>query len=468
MTEIPAQLEHALREHGQEQVLLWWSKLDEHQRAFLLSQLSTIDLPHVSQLFQERGKGWELPSSDRIEPIPVTCLRPDDAEVRELGEKAVSEGQVAALVVAGGQGTRLGFDPPKGMYPIGPVSGLSLFQIHAEKLLAVQRRYGARVPLLVMTSEATDAATREFFQQHNFFGLPTEDVHFFCQGTMPAVDLQTGRLLMESPGRLATSPNGHGGVLLALHDSGLLEMLSEMGVRDVFYFQVDNPLVKIADPLYLGFHRKHNAQVSSKVIAKKGPTDRLGNLVLIDGKCSIIEYSDLPDEMANARVEDGGLRFSHGNPAIHIFSVEFLRQVAASEARIPFHLARKKVPHVTIDGEQINPQEPNAIKFEMFVFDLLPLAERWTAVETTYEEEFEPLKNAEGKNSPESVKKAMSDLAMRWLREAGADVSELEEQGGYVEISPLFALDQSELERKIERGWKVTQSVYLDNVGKRT
>ena len=201
--------------------------------------------------------------------------------------------------MAGGQGSRLGFEHPKGMYAIGPVTGKSLFQIHAEKVLALRHRYGRPVPLLVMTSHTNDAETRAFFQEHGNFGLPDDELIFFTQGTMPAVDLATGKLLMESRGRLFTSPNGHGGTLTALADRGLLDQLGSRGIRHIFYFQVDNPLVKVADPVFLGHHLAARAEVSSKIVPKRGPDDKVGNLVLVDGRQAMIEYSDLPAEMAN-------------------------------------------------------------------------------------------------------------------------------------------------------------------------
>lgn len=206
---------------------------------------------------------------------------------------------MAVLLVAGGQGSRLGFEHPKGMFPIGPVSNKTLFQIHAEKVLALQRRYGRLVPFLIMTSPATDAETRDFFRQQKYFGLAPDEVWFFCQGTMPALDMASGRLLMEAPGRLFLSPNGHGGTLTALADSGLLDRLRNQGIREVFYFQVDNPLIKVADPVFLGHHLGQRAEVSARIVPKEGPTDRLGNLVLVDGRCTMIEYSDLPLELCN-------------------------------------------------------------------------------------------------------------------------------------------------------------------------
>jgi UDP-N-acetylglucosamine/UDP-N-acetylgalactosamine diphosphorylase len=279
---------------------------------------------------------------------------------------------------------------------------------------------------------------------------------------MPALDLATGKLLLERPGRLFTSPNGHGGTLTAMADTGLLDALHHRGVRHIFFFQVDNPLVKIADTQFLGRHVRANADVSSKVIPKEGPFDRLGNLVLIDGKKSIIEYSDLPAELAERRDANGGLLIAAGNPAIHIFSLEFLQRVTSGAAEsLPYHLARKKVPYWdTGKDAPVEPVKENALKFERFIFDVLPLAHRWVAVATSRREEFFPLKNATGSDSPEVVKRAISELAAEWLRRAGAEVA----GDAVVEISPLVALEPGDASNLVRPGQKIESPIYLDEV----
>jgi UDP-N-acetylglucosamine/UDP-N-acetylgalactosamine diphosphorylase len=448
---VPDDLRRRLQEHRQDHVLAWWDRLDDGERRGLLDQLRGLDLDLLRQLYARREERFRLPDPTRIQPVPVTRLGGDTGAARRRGEEALRRGEVAALVVAGGQGSRLGFEHPKGMFPVGPVSNKSLFQIHAERVLALGRRYGRPIPLLVMTSDATQAETEPFFREHGRFGLPAEDLTFFKQGTMPALDLATGRLLMEAPGRLFLSPNGHGGTLAALKDQGLLDRLRRRGVRQLFYFQVDNPLVKVADPVFLGQHLEADAEVSSRIVPKEGPEDKLGNMVLIDGRCSMIEYIDLPRELGEARDEQGRLRIWAGSPAIHIFSLDFLDRVAARYDRLPFHFARKKVPHIDERGNLVQPAKENALKFEKFIFDVLPLAERWTVVETTRREEFEPLKNATGPDSPESVRRAISRLAGDWLEAAGVRVPR-EGRGdpaAALEVSPLFALDREEFAAKL-------------------
>jgi UDP-N-acetylglucosamine/UDP-N-acetylgalactosamine diphosphorylase len=431
--------------------------LHDREQRELMEQLQGLDLAQLRQLYEKRDAAIAVPSSDRIAPVPVIGIDGNASEARRRGENALKKGEVAVILVAGGQGSRLGFEHPKGMFPIGPVSNKTLFQLHAEKVLATSRRYGKPVPLLLMTSPATDDETQAFFKKHRYFGLPAVDVQFFQQGTMPALDIATGKLLMESPGRLFASPNGHGGTLTGLADSGLLDHMRERGIQHIFYFQVDNPLVKVADPIFLGHHLMANAEVSSKIVSKETPTDKVGNMVLIDGRCSIIEYSDLPKELAEQRDTNGKLRIWAGSPAIHYFAVDFLDRVTRGDARIPFHVARKKVPHVDEHGRHVEPTKENALKFEMFIFDVLPLADRWTVMETSRREEFVPLKNATDADSPEVVRRAICDLAKDWLESAGATVA----SGTAVEISPLYALDADELKGKVNPNTTIRQATFL-------
>jgi UDP-N-acetylglucosamine/UDP-N-acetylgalactosamine diphosphorylase len=270
-------------------------------------------------------------------------------------------------------------------------------------------------------------------------------------------------LLLESPGRLFLSPDGHGGTLTALASSGLLERLRRRGIRHLFYFQVDNPLVKVADPVFLGRHLSGRSEASSKIVPKQGPKDRLGNLVLVEGRCTMIEYSDLPDRLAHETDETGRLRLWVGSPAIHLFDLDFLARLTHGAGLLPFHIARKKVPYLDETGRVVQPEKENALKFERFIFDVLPLAERWLVVETSHREEFAPLKNAEGADSPQAVEAALTNLAADWLDRAGVEVPRT--AGGQpsfpLEISPLFALDAEELATKVDRNTRINGPTYF-------
>ncbi len=452
MSTPPPELTETLARHGQQHLTYGWERLTPAGRDALVAQIAAIDFPALAGLHATRDTpATALPPRERIRPVPV---QPETTAARAAGEAALRNGEVAVLLVAGGQGSRLGFEKPKGMYRVGPVSGASLFQVHAEKVLATSRRYGRPVPLLVMTSPATHADTEAFFRDNAYFGLPAGEVRFFQQGTMPAVDIATGKLLLEAPGKLFLSPNGHGGTLTALADSGLLAELEARGVRSVFYFQVDNPLVKVCDPAFLGAHVAASSEASSKVVFKEQPGEKVGVLASIDGRCAIVEYSDMPAAMAAERDEAGALVFRAGNPAIHIFDVGFLRRVTGRG--LDYHLARKKVPHLDVaTGAAVAPTTENALKFEQFIFDALPLADRWLAMETRREEEFAPLKNATGADSPQTVHELMTRLHRGWLEAAGATAA------AAVEISPLFALDADECRAKVQPGARFDQPTYL-------
>jgi UDP-N-acetylglucosamine/UDP-N-acetylgalactosamine diphosphorylase len=459
MTDAPPDLTHRLRLHGQEHVLAGWDRLTPAERTALVGQLAGVDLAELDALYKRKDEPHTvLPPRDRIAPLPVEPADSIPPSAIAAGEEVLRSGQVAALVVAGGQGSRLGFEKPKGMFPVGPVSNASLFQLHSEKVLALSRKYGKPVPLLVMTSPATHADTEAYFREHHHFGLAREQVTFFQQGTMPALDLATGKLLLEKPGSLFLSPNGHGGTLTALADSGLLADLKARGVRHIFYFQVDNPLVSVCDPAFVGRHVEIGSEASSKVVFKERPEEKVGIYALIDGRCGIIEYSDLPDDMAAEREPTGELRYRAGSPAIHVFAVPFLERVTSGAGRLAYHVARKKVPHWDpTTGQAVIPERENALKFEMFVFDALPMAERWLAVSVRREDEFAPLKNATGADSPEAVRKAISDRSSRWLRAAGVAVPD----GVPVEVRPVFALNAADCTAKLPPGFRVTGPTVL-------
>ena len=462
-----------LARHGQDHLLAGWDALDDAARSRLADEIGSIDLDQLDTLFRQLVGSDETQSFENVEPIPVDRLPRTDGErvarrhVVAIGEAALAAGEVAVIVVAGGSGTRLGFDGPKGTYPIAPVSGATLFQIHAEKVVALSKRHGKTIPFYVMTSPENHAVTARFFAEHDNFAL--EHVRFFVQGQMPAVDLESGKILRSSPEHVALSPDGHGGTLYALAAPGAdgkpscLHEMRDRGVRSLFYFQVDNPMVKIADPAFLGLHRQADAEMSFKVIEKTEPNEKVGVVVKADGKPQVIEYSDLPASLAELREPDNSLRLWAGSIAIHVFEVAFIERLVAGDLRLPFHRAIKKVPHVSPDGTPVKPDAPNAVKFERFIFDALPLAERYALVECDRAVEFEPLKNATGPDSPATVRQRMSDRFADWLEAAGAVVSRRNDGSVPfgIEISPLYALDSAELKGKLPVGMVVDEPLLI-------
>lgn len=450
MESLKTQLLRILSPYGQEHVLRFWESLTPEEKQALAKQVKAIDFDLLARLVDETGK--PPLAEENIEPAPFIELPADDASAkrwsraRETGEAVLRAGRVAAFVVAGGQGTRLGFDGPKGAFPVGPITDRSLFQVHAEKVLAASRRYGNTIPFAVMTSSTNDAATRAFFEEHEFFGLPADSVRIFTQEEMPAVDL-SGKLILDTPGHIFVSPNGHGGSLKALWDSGCIEWLEDLGIDTISYFQVDNPLVKVIEASFVGFHVEGAADISLKVLRRTIPDEKLGIWVQVAGRDRVVEYIDMPAEKMRARNEDGSLQFSGGSIAIHCFSVAFIRALNQEGFALPVHHTHKKIPFVDENGKTVKPTEPNGTKLETFVFDALALAKSVVAVETLREEEFSPVKNATGTDSPETARRDMSRAYARLLRAAGINVPV--DTNGYplypIEMSPLVGQNPQEI-----------------------
>jgi UDP-N-acetylglucosamine/UDP-N-acetylgalactosamine diphosphorylase len=475
----PTQLLDRLRPHGQEHLLQFWDELSPAERKELTAQIESVDLAHVGKLHQEataKSNTDAAPKDSaesslaelaaRAEPPPAVRLADQKTNLaqaeraRKAGEQALSAGTVGVVLVAGGQGSRLGFEHPKGLFPIGPVSGATLFQILFQKILATQRKYGADVPLYLMTSPATHEETLAALDEVDRYGLSAKNVCVFCQGTMPTVDAATGRLLLEAKGKLFLSPDGHGGMLQALVRSGALLDMRRRGLTQLFYMQVDNPLAVVCDPSFIGYHLGSGSEVSTQVVAKHDPLERVGNVVSIDGRVQIIEYSDLPAETARQTLADGSLKLWAGNIAVHVFDVAFLERASGDRDSLPFHIARKAAPHVDPTGEVVTPEKPTAIKFERFIFDLMPAARHSLVYEVDQQATFAPVKNASGakSDSPETVQAQMVALYKKWLSAAGAKVDE----GVRVEISPLFALDAAGVAEKVKPGLRVNKAQYFE------
>ncbi len=460
-----AELADRLEPFGQQHLLRFWDEIDDRGRARLAEQIAAIDLAQMVELFRHTAAAQDWAALARqAEPPPAIRLAErktaeSKASARSRGEQALSAGEIGVLLTAGGQGSRLGFDLPKGMYPIGPVSGATLLQVHLEKALAAARRYGAAVPVYMMTSPITHDEQVAFLDKQNRFGLAEDDLVVFCQGTMPAVDAKTGQLLLAAKDDVFLSPNGHGGTIAALADSGAIEHMRRRGVKHLFYLQVDNPLTPIADAEFIGHHLLAGSELTSMAVTKQTPRDKLGNFVAVDGRVQVIEYSDFPDHVAERRNADGSLTFWAGSIAVHVFAVDFLERTLRLRDALPFHVARKKVPYVDDTGRLVEPSQPNALKFERFIFDLLPHAENAIVVEYPERDVFAPLKNAPGtdRDTPEYVRDFMIAQHRRWLATAGVSVAE----GVPVEISPLWALDGPGVVGRSDRPKSINQPTYL-------
>jgi len=445
----------AFENAGQGQVFRFIGELDPEGRERLLRQAASVDLDEVASLVDTHVKGVGEGELDLrgLQPAPYEPLPAhggDPARWKaawDAGAEAIKAGRVAAFTVAGGQGTRLGYDGPKGTYPVTPVTGKTLFRVFAEKIARSGERFGRTIPWFIMTSEINHAATVDAFEANDYFGLPKGSVHFFTQGLVPAVD-RDGKILLSAKDKIAMTPDGHGGSLRALVRSGAVDTMKEAGIDTVSYFQVDNPIIRCIDPAFIGFHVLGGSELSSKMVPKAYALEKVGHFCVQEGVTKVIEYSDMPAEMQEETDDDGNLRFNAGSVAIHVFDRDFIARVGggAKDARLPFHRANKKIPYVDAEGNEVSPEEPNGIKFEMFVFDALPLAGNPVIIEAPRADDFSPVKNAEGRDSPQTAKEDQLRMFARWLRAAGESI-ETDESGLpkiAFEISPRFAADEED------------------------
>ena len=437
---------------GQGHVFNWWDDITSSERDALYKQLVAIDLDVLEHLVEKLVVDEPNGQPRHLEPSPIIHLprTPQEHDFREKaltrGEEILRSGLCAAFVAAGGGDSDLEIGGVKGMYPMTPVTGKTLFQLHTEKVLGLRARYGCTIPLFVMTSADNHDAIREFFEAHDHFGFPAEDLFFLPQGMLPLVDF-SGNLILEERGRLAMKPDGHGGAIRALYNSGALDELEERGIKYIFYFQVDNPLAKILDPAFIGYHAMSDAEISSKAVRKKNPDEKVGVLGRINGWIGVVEHSDLTKEEKYARDEKGELRFFAGNIAIHLMNVSFLRRLSESPFNLAFHKSERAVRLVDKKGDTVEPTQKNALRFESFVFDALQYANASIILEVPREDEFSPFKRLEGEESPECCREMMSRYYKGWLRRCGFEVDP--EDGARVEISPLFALDEEAFRHRI-------------------
>ncbi|GAC76124.1 UDP-N-acetylglucosamine pyrophosphorylase [Moesziomyces antarcticus T-34] len=467
---------------GQSHLFAFWDKLNADEQAQLAQQLDELDVERVNQVFHTAIKADEearAGKSHDVQPPPPSSVvntihgEADPAKVehfRTVGLDAIARGQVGVLLMAGGQGTRLGSTAPKGCYDIGLPSHKSLFQIQAERILRLQHLAAQHahssasgssngdsaavvIPWYIMTSGPTRRDTEAFFAEHKYFGLQKENIIFFEQGTLPCLSLE-GKILLDSTSRVATAPDGNGGLYRALrtpYNKGqphtVISDLEKRGIKYLHAYGVDNCLVKVGDPIFLGVCLEQGVQAGVKVVKKENPKESVGVVALRDGKFGVVEYSEIPESLSEARDANGELSFRAANIVNHFYTTKFLADdVPAFEPEMAFHIARKKIPTVDLaTGSPVKPSTPNGMKLELFVFDVFPFCGDKLAVhEVARPEEFSPLKNAKGTGVDDQDTSRRDLLAQqsRWLAAAGATVSD----GTEVELSPLLTYTGEGLE----------------------
>ncbi len=435
--------------YGQEHLLNFYPELDEAGQAELLQQIDDLDVARIDRLYVELVVKRSLAIADELSNInSVTLQELPPAEKKrlwDLGLNAIAKGEVCAFLVAGGQGSRLGFEGPKGAYDIGLPSHKSLFQLQAERLKHIGDRAGFSIPWYIMTSPLNHLDTTNFFKKHNYFGLKAEDIHFFPQGTLPSVD-ENGRILLAEPGRISANPDGSGGCFRAFKESGLLEDITARGIKYVFFYGVDNALVRICDPYFIGFAIDQDKDITSKAVKKVHPAEKVGVFAYRNQKPSIIEYTELPPDLAEATDDKGNLLYGSGNIVTHIIKESFLTRVLEKDP--PYHVAHKKVEYTDETGHIVKPESPNAYKFEALYFDLFQFADDMAILNIPREEEFSPVKNFDGADSKDTAREMFLDLCTGWVKNLGIDTVKR------LEISPLLSVYGDDLDPAKVKEWE--------------
>lgn len=396
-----------LAEHNQEHLLDFYSELNENEQSDLLNQIEKLDFSLLDSLKPENMASAE---KGNIEPLTKTAtiedIQQNIGEYRNIGIDAIRKGKIATVLLAGGQGTRLGFDKPKGMFNIGVNKELYIFECLINNLMDVVNEAGVWIPLLIMTSEKNNEDTVNFFKEKKYFGYNSEYIDFFVQDMAPSVDFN-GKIYLESKSRISLSPNGNGGWFSSIVRAGLLDKLKANGVEWLNVFAVDNVLQRIADPAFIGAVIKSGSQSGSKVVSKANPEERVGAMCLENGRPSIIEYYELTDKMAHQRMDDGKLAYRFGVTLNYLFMIDKLEEI--NTVKLSVHIVKKKIPYIDENGYEIKPSEPNGYKFELLILDMIKMYDSCLPYEVVRRKEFAPVKNAEGVDSVATARELLTE-----------------------------------------------------------
>lgn len=454
-----SEVENILNPHQQQHLLQFWDELSDEEKSVLLGDIQQFNIPKACELFKN-ANDFALTQaqlhSSLLKPVPSevygsTCTTSADTikSYREIGLQEISNGHIGVILLAGGQGTRIGASYPKGMFKIGLPSDKSLFQIQAERILKLESLAfeltgkKSRIPFFIMTSESTSDPTRKFFEENNYFGLDKNNVIIFEQGVLPCFTFE-GKVIMDDKSKIARAPDGNGGIYLALKKKGILAQFEKQDIKYVHVYSVDNILVKVADPVFMGYCIKAQSDCGVKVVEKKLPNEGLGVVCAVDGKYRVVEYSEINNETAELKDESGKLAFRAGNICNHFFSTLFLNNIANEhESELKLHIAKKKIPYIDSKGLKIKPEKPNGIKIEKFIFDVFEFSKNLVVWEVEREHEFAALKNsnAEKTENPTTSCLALYNLHKRYVEAAGGSITPDAEGNVVCEISPSLSYD---------------------------
>ncbi len=459
------ELKKELEDLGQEHII---EQLPELKLGHpIVEQLRGLEirnsLAHYKSARSKEAIAGEEESIIPLDPSNVLVWKSCDPELREsicsIGWESIRAGQVGAVIMSGGQGTRLGFDGPKGMYDMNLPSGKSIFCIHIERINRIRTlaRDGSsgyldalpRVPVYIMTSEINTKIIENYFKDNSFFGYPKEDIFFFEQSLEPCVTFD-GKVVIESDESLSLAPDGNGGIYNALRKSGAIDDMEGRGIQHLHIYGIDNVLTKSLDPAFIGCCVKNGSEIGNKVVWRANKSEKVGVAAEKEGKMVILEYSEIPKALAETCDEQGKLVYGAGNICNHYMKLSFLINDIIPNLIKTYHLASKKLPYMDPESrETIQPINNNGYKLEMYIFDVFPLANKWTVMEVIREDEFAPVKNGPGNpaDSPDTAKRLLSEQATRWLIAAGAKIQDCRSTSGIVEISPTLSYEGEGLER---------------------
>lgn len=393
-----------LKKYNQEHIIDWMNKLNENEKEELVNQVLSLDIKQVVDLYNNLSKTFEIENKkiEKITAIDINKLSQEEFDnYKNIGIDVIKSGKYAVVTMAGGQGTRLGHKGPKGTFKVNLKNGEKyLFQIIVESLQKANEKYGVIIPWYLMTSEENNNQTLEFLEEHNYFGYPKEKIKLFKQGKAPLITTE-GKLLIGSNKLIKEASDGNGSIYKSLKVDGMLDDMKKHNIQWVFVGGVDNILLKIVDPLLVGITIANNNIIASKSVIKTNPRERAGVFCKIDGKPGIIEYSELPEEMIEEVDEHGDLVYGDVNILSHLYNIKALEELA--EKKLPYHIAEKKSEYLDADGKLVVPQDKNVYKFESFIFDAFSNFDDISILRVKREEEFAPIKNAEGNDSPETA-----------------------------------------------------------------